>query len=102
MIKAIIEIAGQQVHIIAESLQRENDQIIIFGIQQEKRTFKRVTLETPISELAPLKISGKKKKKRIAVTKEKNCCDCGNDFLPTSNVQKRCVECKKKLNSQKN
>jgi hypothetical protein len=32
--------------------------------------------------------------------KEKTCSDCGKSYLPTSNVQKRCSDCKQNHDSK--
>ena len=47
------------------------------------------------------KEKGPKQSRREGVTVTKKiCCDCKKEYKPTSNVQKRCPECKKSINHQ--
>jgi len=59
--------------------------------KQDKPAFAK-----PVQRMLRTKEKGPKQSRRgeITVTK-KICCDCKKEYKPTSNVQKRCPECKK-------
>lgn len=49
----------------------------------------------PTNEMSVMSIE-KKEKTMAGVTGSKKCIDCGNEYAPTSNVQKRCPACAEK------
>jgi predicted Zn-ribbon and HTH transcriptional regulator len=64
---------------------------ILMALLQGNASKQSAVIKTQVKTEKPKSNSLKGKK---PVTHEKNCIDCHEDFLPTSNVQKRCPKCK--------